>query len=81
MPGINGATIYLGGKFTHVMNTARNRLAAVTDEPLPTLSGWNPADAAYWHTEVAARTYPADGPFADDQPPRHELGVIASPAG
>jgi hypothetical protein len=41
--GIQVSTIYLGGAFTHVMGTPRNRLAAVTDETLsPSLSSWNP---------------------------------------
>jgi hypothetical protein len=39
---INGTTIYLGGAFTSVMSTPRNRLAAVNDAPIPSLSAWNP---------------------------------------
>ncbi len=40
--GIPTSTIFLGGTFTHVMNTPRNRLAAVSDAVMPSLSSWNP---------------------------------------
>ncbi|MEP7027308.1 MAG: T9SS type A sorting domain-containing protein [Candidatus Eisenbacteria bacterium] len=40
--GGSSATIFLGGKFANVMNTARNRLAAVSDAVSPSLSSWNP---------------------------------------
>ncbi len=40
--GVNGNTIYLGGTFTNVMNTPRNRLAAVSDAVSPSLSSGNP---------------------------------------
>ncbi len=37
-----GSAIFLGGTFANVMNTPRNRLAAVSDEVSPALSSWNP---------------------------------------
>jgi len=40
--GAGGATIFLGGAFANVLNTPRNRLAAVSDAVFPSLSGWNP---------------------------------------
>ena len=40
--GVSGSTIFLGGTFANVMNTPRNRLAAVNDAVMPSLSGWNP---------------------------------------
>jgi hypothetical protein len=40
--GAPNSTIYLGGTFANVMNTPRNRLAAVSDAVSPSLSGWNP---------------------------------------
>lgn len=40
--GVTGSTIFLGGTFANVMNTPRNRLAAVNDAVLPSLSSWNP---------------------------------------
>jgi hypothetical protein len=44
--GVSSSTIYLGGTFANVMNTPRNRLAAVSDAVSPALSSWNPnADA------------------------------------
>lgn len=41
-PGVSGSTIFLGGTFANVMNTPRNRLAAVSDAVSPSLSSWNP---------------------------------------
>jgi hypothetical protein len=58
-----------------------DRLAAVCERTWQELSGWDPADAAYWYMEVATRTYPAGGPFADLETPRDELGAIVSQAG
>lgn len=40
--GVSSSTIYLGGTFANVMNTPRNRLAAVSDAVSPSLSSWNP---------------------------------------
>ncbi|HXI50436.1 MAG TPA: radical SAM protein [Candidatus Saccharimonadales bacterium] len=58
-----------------------DRLAGVCERTWEELSGWNAADAVCWSTEVAARTYPAGGPFADVDTPPHEFGVIGSRAG
>jgi hypothetical protein len=35
-------TIYIGGTFANVMGQPRSCLAAVTDSPVPQLTGWNP---------------------------------------
>ncbi|MEO6463770.1 MAG: FlgD immunoglobulin-like domain containing protein, partial [Candidatus Eisenbacteria bacterium] len=41
--GVVSSTIFLGGTFANVMNTPRNRLAAVSDAVSPSLSSWNPS--------------------------------------